>query len=289
MCDVRRANSLHRAGAPQGARSRLLALLMALAMTPAVTAAQGNAPAGSAPVTTPAAAPTAGPTSALPAALSPFEASYSWYWRGMRVAVSTMSLQHRDDDIWVYSSSTSPRGIGRLYPMRPKLLSVMRLLPHGLVEPLNFSATGSGADHDASVMFDWTADRAIGVYEGTRVDLPISPGVQDDLSVQIAMLAQLLQGRTPDMAMELNHNAVRKYEYTRDGSARLDTSLGAVQTIIYLAQHPGSPRITRFWCAPSLGYVPMQVQQTRLKSVEWTLKIRTLKRGADEHPPPPAP
>lgn len=208
--------------------------------------------------------------------LRPFQASYVWYWHGAPIAQSNIQLQHRDDDIWVYDSKTHPRGIGRLYPMRPVLQSVMRVTPQG-VQPLKFVATGSGRRHDANVTFDWDRNRATGVYEGAHVDLPIHPGVQDDLSVQIAMLSQLLQGHAPDVVMEINKDAVREYDYSREGEETLDTSLGRLDTVVYASSHPGSPRTTRFWCAPSLGFIPVQVQQKRLDAVEWTMRIRSLK------------
>ncbi len=213
---------------------------------------------------------------ATAAELQPFQASYLWYWHGAPVALSQIQLQHRSDDTWVYRSTTHPRGIGRLYPMRPVLSSVMRVTPQD-VEPLHFVATGSGRRHDADVTFDWDSGRATGTYEGAKIDMPIHPGVQDDMSVQIAMLAQLVQGHMPDQVMEINKNVVREYDYVRAGEEMLHTALGPLQTVIYISSHPGSPRTTRFWCAPSLGYIPVQVQQKRLNAVEWTMRIRSLQ------------
>lgn len=257
-----------------GALSLVLSAASGASSPPGVAGAAPSqpAPTPSAPATAPSGEP---PVTAL----GPFEASYSWYWRGMRVAVSTMTLEHKSDDTWVYSSAASPRGIGRLYPMRPRLQSVMRILPQGVVEPLSFHATGSGPSHDANLSFNWQDGRVQGVYEGAPVDFPIKPGVQDDLSVQIAMLLDLELGRMPDAAMEVNKDSVREYDYQRDGTAELNSGVGPVSTIIYIAHHPGSPRYTRFWCAPSLGYIPVQVQQTNRGAVEWTMRIRTLRRS----------
>ena len=120
--------------------------------------------------------------------LAPFEASYAWSWHGATVAVSTLKLEHRAGDIWVYSSTSEPRGLGHLYPMHPRLVSVLKVTADG-VEPQSFDAQGSGEAHDAHVEFDWQARRATGIYEGVKVDMPIQSGIQDDLSVQIALQA----------------------------------------------------------------------------------------------------
>ncbi len=207
--------------------------------------------------------------------LQPFQVSYLWYWHGTEIALSRVSLSHQSDDLWSYDSSTRPRGLGVLYPQRPDLHSLMRI-SDGRVEPLQFKATGSGRKHDANVTFDWDRGRATGIYQGATLDLPITPGVQDDLSVQIEMLVELLAGKTPDRLMEIDKQSVREYDYVREGDEMLDTAIGRIQTTIYASHHPGSPRTTRFWCAPDMGYIPLQVQQRRGNDVEWTMKIHSL-------------
>lgn len=209
-------------------------------------------------------------------ALKPFEATYSWSWHGAVIALSTLKLEHGDDNTWLYSSSSAPRGLGNLYPMRPQLQSSLRITDQG-VEPLSFHAQGAGASHDADVTFDWRAHRASGTYEGATVDMPIKPGLQDDLSVQIAMMVELLRGRTPQNLSMLDKNSARQYRYQREGQETISTPLGQIDTVIYSSQHEGSPRITRFWCAPAKGYLPMRVEQKRIDSVEWTMQIQSLK------------
>jgi hypothetical protein len=209
--------------------------------------------------------------------LKPFQASYSWSWKSATVAISTLKLEHGDGDSWIYSSTSEPRGLGHLYPMRPKLRSTLRISDQG-VQPLSFKAEGGGDSHNADVKFDWSAGRATGVYEGTVVDLPLKPGIQDDLSVQIAMMVDMLHGRVPEHLSMIDKNSSREYRYQREGEEAIATPLGQIDTVIYSSQHPGSPRITRFWCAPSRGYLPMKVEQKRIDSVEWTMEIRTLRR-----------
>jgi Protein of unknown function (DUF3108) len=210
--------------------------------------------------------------------LLPFQASYTWLWKGAPVALSRLTFARQQDDVWVYSSASDPRGIGHLYPMRPRLESTLRVTAQA-VQPLHFRATGAGSRRDSDVTFDWGAGRATGTYEGGRIDLAVTPGVQDDLSVQIAMMVQLLHGVTPAGLREIDRSGIRDYRYQRVGQETLLTAIGRVDTIIYSSQHPGSPRITRYWCAPSEGYIPMKVQQTRDGSVEWTLTLESLKRG----------
>jgi hypothetical protein len=210
--------------------------------------------------------------------LTPFEATYSWAWHGASVAVSTLKLEQRPDETWDYSSHSEPRGLGFLYPMRPKLESVMRIGGGG-IQPLHYLATDgtSANERGADVTFDWDAAHASGTYENVKVDLPLKPGVQDDLSIQIALLYGLRQGQVPPILSMIDKNSIRDYSYRQEGLATITTPLGSIETVIYASHHEGSPRTTRFWCAPSKGYVPLRVEQKRLNEVEWDMEIETLK------------
>jgi hypothetical protein len=211
--------------------------------------------------------------------LRPFEASYAWNWHGMTVAISSLKLERGQDDTWIYSSRSEPRGLGRLFSQRPLMRSVLRVTDQG-EQPLQYHAdAGNGStDRNADLKFDWQANRVTGTYENTPVDLTLKPGVQDDLSVQIAMMVELLRGRTPENLSMVNKNSIREYHYAREREETIDSAVGRVETIVYSSQHTGSPRITRFWCASSRGFIPLRVEQRREDQVEWTMEIQSLKR-----------
>jgi Protein of unknown function (DUF3108) len=210
--------------------------------------------------------------------LKPFEASYTWSWHGMTVAVSTVKLEQRGDT-WVYASKSSPRGIGKMFSERPVQKSTLRVTDKG-VQPLSYEADDgtSSTKRDADVQFDWEHGRVTGVYEDVKVDMPLQPGIQDDLSVQIALMVELLAGREPQQFQMIDKNTVREYRYTRETQESVSTPLGKIDTIVYRSQKTGSPRVTRFWCAPSRGYIPMRVEQTKGDDVQWTMQVQSVKR-----------
>jgi hypothetical protein len=91
------------------------------------------------------------------------------------------------------------------------------------------------------------------------------------------MMVELLRGRTPEQLSMIDKNSTREYRYQQEGSEPIATALGRIDTVIYSSQHLGSPRVTRFWCAPSKGFVPVRVQQKRIDSVEWAMEIQSLE------------
>ena len=210
--------------------------------------------------------------------LRPYQATYRGIWHGMTVAVSELKLEKTGDN-WTYSSSSTPRGIGRLaagvFP--PHQVSVVRVGSSG-VEPLSYKSEGGESAKAIDLVYDWRAARVTGSYEGKPVDQPLSSGMQDDGSIQLALTVELLAGRTPSSFRMLDGNGTRQYQFARDGEATLKTPMGEIKTVVYRSQKAHSPRITRFWCAPDRGYIPLKVEQTRGDDVQWTMEIESLTR-----------
>lgn len=211
-------------------------------------------------------------------ALKPYRATYNGIWHGMVVAVSTLTLE-QTGDTWTYTSRSEPRGIGRLasgvFP--PLQVSVVRVTDAGVL-PLSYKSSGGDAAKSVDLRYDWQSRRVTGTYEGTAVDLPLNPQVQDDASIQLALMVELLAGRTPRSFQMIDKNSVREYNLAKDTETTLQTELGPVPTVVYKAQKAYSPRVTRFWCAPDRGYIPMKVEQTKGNDVQWTLQLQGLKR-----------
>jgi hypothetical protein len=212
--------------------------------------------------------------------LRPFEATYAVTWHGMSAGTSIMTLEAAGENQWVYRSNNQARGLFRAFlPGSITQRSEMRLTDKG-IRPIHFVAD-DGTDskkRDLDLRFDWERSRVTGVSEEKPVDAEVGPGTQDDLSVQIALVYELDNGRTPASFKTFGDRGAREYQYLREGAETLQTPLGAVETIIYRTERSGSPRVTRYWCAPALGYLPMKAQQKRREDVEWTMDIRKLKR-----------
>jgi hypothetical protein len=247
---------------------------MAAAAT-AQTAAPTAAPVAT-PIVAPAAAATIAP--AAPTALRPYEASYELVTHGLDAGVSSFELRQDGADTWTFVSRNRPRGLFRLFSAASLTLTSHMRVGSGGVQPLLFTATPpDGGAPGAEVHFDWDRNRATGVQEDTPIDMPLKAGVQDDLSVQIALMHALLAGQTPAGIAMFDKNGIRDYDYARVGDETLHTAVGEVATVIYESHKANSPRRTRFWCAPQYGYVPMRAEQKRDGQVEWTMSLRSVQ------------
>lgn len=213
------------------------------------------------------------------AALRPFETRYAFMWHDMNAGSASFALKRLGDGQWSYSSRTEPRGLFRLFSAANATLeSRMSIGPEG-VRPLHFTATqGSATTPTATLDFDWEKLRVTGQVDATSIDVPLRAGVQDDLSVQVALMHALAAGNVPQGISLFDKSGIRDYEYTRTGTETLHTPLGDVATVIYRSHRANSSRSTRFWCAPSLGYIPLRAEQQHDGAVEWVMALRSLRR-----------
>ncbi len=213
--------------------------------------------------------------------LQPFSATFAVEWRGMTAGNSTLELQQTGADTYTYTSRNLARGIFKIaIPDAVTQTSVFKV-SNGKVIPMSYTLDDGSKDtsRDVRLQFDWTANRVTGTAEDKPVDAALKPGVQDALSVQIALICEVANGRSPTGFWLIDKDEVKEYQYARESTQTLDTPLGKVETIVYRSSRTGSDRVTRLWLAPSLGHLPIAAERKRGDRVDFSLKLRDLKRS----------
>jgi hypothetical protein len=219
-------------------------------------------------------------TSAAAQTLQPFSLTFELTWKGMNAGTSTLVLKNAAQDTWSYESRSHARGIFRLaLSGEVTQNSTLRITADG-VQPLHFMGDDgtSKTARDVDLRFDWQQRRATGTAEDQPVDVAIEPGVQDGMSVQIALMLELAKGNTPTGFRLLDKNMVKDYEYSLQGDATIDTALGRLQTVTYRSRRPDSRYSTWYWVAPQLGYLPVKVERRKLDEVQWSMQVQKLER-----------
>jgi hypothetical protein len=211
------------------------------------------------------------------AELRPFTANYTITWGGMSAGTATLTLQRQPDGRWTYQSVTTARGFFRLaMPAELRSRSVF-IIQNGSVVPELFVAEDgtSSSSRDQELRFDWAAGRVTGKFEKTAVNLPLQPGLLDTLSVQVALMHELLAGRTPAHFALIDKGKIKDYNYTSEGEDTLRTPLGDSRTVIFRSSRPGTSNGTWFWCAPDQNYLPLKVERREGKNVQWSLRLQS--------------
>ena len=217
---------------------------------------------------------------------APFVATYEVAWHGITAGESTVTLAApaQTPGTFTYSSNIRAHGIFRLVFPDALVQSSTFTLADGHILPLHYQETGQARDHhdDVDLTFDAASGRVHGTSETHGVDQPLDAGIQDPMSVQIELMRQLQAGLAPTQFKLFDKDEAKEYFYTRERSEVLKTPLGALDTVVYRSERPGSDRVTRLWLAPKLNYLPLQAERARKGSVDLSMRISTVN-----YPPVP--
>jgi Protein of unknown function (DUF3108) len=240
--------------------------IAALAVVSAAAVSAAAAPAAAA----------AAPAAAADAGITPFTVHYSADWKSINVGTSDIELKpDSQPGHYVYTWTITARGVFRLY--RAGLTQKSWLsIDAGHVRPEKYHAEDGAST--VSLDFDWNAHQASGTSEGKPVQFALSDGIQDVMSIQVEVMLDLKNGDLPKTFQIVDKDEVKEFIYSQEGTARINTAVGDLDTVIVSSQRSGNNRILRMWFAPSLGYIPVQAERTRDGKLELAMRIKSLTR-----------
>ena len=86
----------------------------------------------------------------------------------------------------------------------------------------------------------------------------------------------------------LDGREVKHYTYPKKGATKLQTEIGDLDTVIYESQRrnfDGTGRTWRYWFAPSLGFLPVRIEQREDGRARLTFTVRSIKWTGAARPP----
>jgi hypothetical protein len=209
--------------------------------------------------------------------VAPFSAHYLADWKGISVATSDISLKRGDDpDHYVYTWSLTARGIFRLAYHDDIVQTSWLHVVAEHVRPEKY--LGKEGSSSVELNFDWPNKRATGQSEGKPVDIALKDGTQDVMSIQVEVMLDLKNGTLPGSFPIIDKDQLKEFNYAQEGTAKIRTAIGDLDTIIVSSQRPGNSRILRMWFAPSLGFLPVQAERTRDGKLEIAMRIKSLAK-----------
>lgn len=211
--------------------------------------------------------------------LTPFTAQYTAEWRS--ISVGTSSLELKTDTVpghYQYVWTITARGIFRVIYNNDVIQRSWFELVDGQVRPLKYHAEDGAST--VSIVFDWQAQHATGVSEKKPVDIKLSDGMQDIMSIQVEVMASLQRGELAKSFRIIEKDAVKDFVYTQEGTAHLRTEIGELDTIVVSSHREGGNRILKMWFAPALGFAPVQAERTRDGKLDFAMRLKQLTPSA---------
>jgi Protein of unknown function (DUF3108) len=231
----------------------LLALAALAAPAVAATVAQGPAESG----------------------IQPFIAHYQADWKGISVGTSDIRLEPgAEAGHFLYTWTITARGIFRLAYHDDLVQKSWLSVIGNHVRPDRY--LGKEGASSVELNFDWQKMRATGLSETKPVDIKLPDGAQDVMSSQVEVMLDLMNGNLPKTFQIIDKDQLKEFNYTQEGTAKIRTEIGELDTVIVTSQRTGNNRILRMWFAPSLGFVPVQAERSRDGKVEIAMRIKSL-------------
>lgn len=218
---------------------------------------------------------------ALAAPLPAFNASYTVHKGNLLLGEMRRTLSKQDDGRQVFETETRSGGLVALF-VKDLIIERSEWEYHaGRIRSLHYSyrKTGGKKERRLDQLFDW--ERGVVNGDGSEHGsnkIPITAGTLDKLVYQLALMTDLKQGKTELAYTLIDDDQIKIYRFRVAGEETLTTPLGALKTLkIERIMDADSKRRTTLWCAPSLDYLLVRLDQQENGADEFSALIKTVE------------
>ena len=212
--------------------------------------------------------------------VTPYQARYEVYASGFSIGEATITLAATGPGAYQMTSDVRPNGLVALLASGRIHEQVSGEIREGAIQPGQYERlleTGKKSDH-MQLKFDWSAGQVQARNNADQATLPLAPGVVDPLSLQLVVMKDLQRGQTPSQYSLVDRTEIKSYQIRNQGRETLDTPLGKLNTVLINQYTPGKTRMTTFWVAPDLQYLPVRIMQEKDGKEDLRMEIRAVER-----------
>jgi hypothetical protein len=205
------------------------------------------------------------------AQFSPYSANYDMERKGIGSAKATFSLDKNADGSLVYKSVLHPTGIAALLLGDVTQTSDFKLA-NGRPQSSSYeySEKGKHADEE-TIQFDWSKKKATSEENDKQRNADLSDNSVDVQLVQLLLASDVAAGKLPESYEIVDHGEATTYAVKTLPDAKLRLQSGNFQTKVVSLTNAEKKRTITAWLAPSLHYLPVQIQQKDKNTITLTL------------------
>lgn len=213
--------------------------------------------------------------------LRPYTARYNVRFHGISGGDIEATLVNLGNNHYRFRSHLLPNFLGQLFTSdQAEDVSEFEVTPEGLIRPLHFRSEDgtSNTKNTIALDFDWTSNTVKGRAEDKDISMPVAPGTQDRLTIQLtASLA--LQGKHDIGTVDMQErNELQQFKITQQGTEQVHNDAGDFNAVVLLSERVGgSSRSSRYWYAPELGYIPVHAERSSHGKVDIVMQLKWVK------------
>lgn len=197
------------------------------------------------------------------AELTPHAAVYK-----VKISILTGELRtqlSRTEDGYVAVHELEPKGMAKLFVDGGVEEMAGFTLTDGGIVPKHFATSDSVSSDaiEADVRFDHEAKTIVGTLNGEPVDQPFEGNVHDRVSIQYALMHDLMTNTSDPSYTLYEFDEFKSLEITLAGRKEVRVPAGRFDAVGIRHQSEGSSRVTTLWCVEELDYLPAVIEQHR--------------------------
>lgn len=210
-----------------------------------------------------------------------FSASYTVHKGSILLGEMRRTLSRPSDARYLFQTETHSTGLIGLFVKDRIVESSEWDYRDGRMRSLhyNYQKTGGKRERRLEQRFDWERNVVNSdSSEQPSGTVPVTTGTLDKLAYQIALMGDLKQGKTELAYTLIDDDQIKIYRFQVAGEETLDTPIGMLKTLkIERVMDAGSKRRTTFWCAPSLDYLLVRLDQMENDTDEFSALITSVE------------
>ncbi len=212
-------------------------------------------------------------SSAADKTLTPHRATYK-----VKISVLSGEMQSRLDlagDEYAVSSTIKPRGLARLITRGSIQENSTFRIEDEHVRPTSYSSSDSlsKGGGDVRMSFDWEGLEVFREVDGVASRAKLDSVVVDRATLQYALMFDLLNRHIQREYVLIESDEVKKLAVTIKSEKTVKVPYGEYDVIGVSHRAEASTRETTLWCAPSLGYLPVIIEQYRDGKIQGTIVL----------------
>lgn len=211
--------------------------------------------------------------------LKPYTARYSVKYRGLNGGDIEFTLRSVGTNQFKFNSHLLPNFLGSLFTSDQAEDTSTFVFEAGTIKPLQFiSEDGSKhTENDINYEFDISSSQVRARYQDRDFTMLVPQGVQDRLSIQLSASLALQAGRDPGKLVMLEKDELQEYTITRQGTEHIKTAAGEFDTVVLKSLRKDSDKITRYWYASSLGFIPARAERTSKGKTDIVMELKSIQ------------
>ncbi len=188
--------------------------------------------------------------------IEPYSANYNFTIEDKYKGSATRTLSKSGSN-WKYDFNARVSGVATASQNSSFLLNGNNVTP--TKASTTYKVFGIGRTHNLS--FNAAAKQVTSTYKGKTVTSSMPQQAFDDLSLEVQIRQDLLNGKFSNNYYIAKKDKVEKTPFKNAGKAKITVPAGTFDTIRIDRIHDDNDRSTSFWLAPSLDYLPVKVSQ----------------------------